>query len=104
MAREAIAELAPHEPQSPLIAIPIEHLALALAREGEASRGALLEGYADAALQHAGFEREFTEESTHGHLIALLQECLAPDDLAGRLAEGAALTPEAAVALALRAT
>jgi tetratricopeptide (TPR) repeat protein len=101
MAREAIAELAPREPESALVAIPIEHLALALARAGDSSRAAALAGYADAALRRAGFEREFTEQTTHGDLTALLRERLAPDDLARQLAEGAALTPQAAVALAL---
>ncbi len=64
---------APREPESALVAIPIEHLALALARAGETSRAAALAGYADAALQRAGFERSFTEETTHGHLTELLR-------------------------------
>jgi hypothetical protein len=61
----------------------------------------MLEGYADAALQRHGFPREFTETTTHDRLTALLRERLAPGELARLIAEGAALTPQAAIALAL---
>ena len=52
-------------------------------------------------VRRHGFEREFTETTTHDRLTALLREGLAPDELARLTAEGAALTPEAAIALAL---
>jgi hypothetical protein len=49
----------------------------------------------------SGFERELTEATTYDRLMALLRGSLSPDELARLLAEGAALTPEAAIALAL---
>jgi hypothetical protein len=96
-----IRELAPREPTHVSIAVALEPLALALALDANLTQAATLEGYAEAALRAQGFAREFTETTTHDRLMTLLAERLAPDDLAHRLAEGAALTPEAAVALAL---
>jgi hypothetical protein len=52
-------------------------------------------------MQRHGFPRGFTETATYDRLIALLLEALAPDDLARLTAEATALTPEAAIALAL---
>ncbi len=43
-------------------------------------------------LQRHGFEREFTETTTHDRLTALLRDGLAPDELARLTAEGAALS------------
>ncbi len=68
---------------------------------GDPSRAAILKGYADAALRAQGFEREFTETITHDRLSALLMERLGSDEISGRLAQGAALSPEAAIALSL---
>ena len=100
-AREAIGVRAAREPNHAHIAIAIEHLALAAVLRGDLARAAVLEGYADAALGQNGYEREFTETRTHGRLSALLLEGFAADDLAQRTADGAALTPQAAIALAL---
>ena len=100
-AREAIGIFAASEPDHAHVAIAIEHLALVLALRGDLARAATLEGYADAAFERLGFPREFTEATTHDRLTALLHEGLAPDELARLSAEGAALTPEAAIALAL---
>ncbi|MFZ0681258.1 MAG: hypothetical protein WAM84_00095, partial [Candidatus Cybelea sp.] len=75
--------------------------ALAVALRGDLARAATLEGYADAAFERQGYEREFTETTTHVRLAAILREGLALDELARPMAEGAALTPEAAIALAL---
>lgn len=100
-ANEAIRELAGREPEAAFVAIAIEHLALALALSGEVLRAVALAGYADAALQRHGYEREFTETTSHDRLSAFLREHFSPDDLARRLAEGAVLSPETAVALAL---
>jgi hypothetical protein len=52
-------------------------------------------------LQRDGFPREFTETTTCDRLTGLLRERLAPDELERLIAEGAALTPQAAIALAL---
>ena len=100
-AREAIEINAAREPDHAFVAIAIEHVALVFALRGDRAGAATLEGYADAALQRHGYPREFTETTTHDRLTALLREGLAPDELAQLSAEGAALTPETAIALAL---
>jgi tetratricopeptide (TPR) repeat protein len=100
-AREAIAIYASREPDHADIAIGIEHVALVFALRGDRARAATLEGYADAALARHGYGREFTEKTTHDRLTALLREGIPPGDLARLSAEGAALAPEAALALAL---
>jgi predicted ATPase/class 3 adenylate cyclase len=83
------------------VVMSVEPLALALALRGDLSRAATLEGYADNAMRDVGFQREFTETTTYDRLMSLLCEKLAPDDLACLLADGAALSRETAVALAL---
>ena len=98
-ARESIGIHAASEPDHVRIAMAIEHLALAVALRGDLTRAAILEGYADAAFARHGFEREFTETTTHDRLAALLCESLAADELTRLTAEGAALKPEAAIAL-----
>jgi hypothetical protein len=100
-AREAIELQAPTELDDIYVAIAIEHLALVAAVHGDLSRAAALEGYADAVLARRGFEREFTETTTYDRLTAPLREGPSSNELAGLTAEGAALTPEAAIALAL---
>jgi predicted ATPase/class 3 adenylate cyclase len=100
-AREAIGLQAPTELDDVYVGIGIEHFALVAAVRGDFSRAAALEGYADAALQRQGFEREFTESTTYNRLTALLRDGLSPDELARLTAAGAALTPEAAIALTL---
>jgi predicted ATPase/class 3 adenylate cyclase len=83
------------------IGIAIEHLALTRAMRGDLMAAARQEGYSDALFIRSGFERELTEATTYDRLMALLRGSLSPDELARLLAEGAALTPEAAIALAL---
>jgi predicted ATPase/class 3 adenylate cyclase len=100
-AREAIQIHAARDPGHALVAATIEHLALAVALGGDDARGAILEGYADAALGRCRFVREFTEATTHDRLTALLRKGLMPNELARLIAEGAALTPQAAIAVAL---
>lgn len=56
----------------------------------------------EPALTRHGFGREFDEVTRHNRVTALLREQLAPDELTRLLAEGAELSPEAAVALAVR--
>jgi tetratricopeptide (TPR) repeat protein len=99
-ARESIGIYA-RDPGHNNVAIAIQHLALVFALRGDGARAATLDGYAEAAFQRHGFLPEFTERTTHDRLTALLRETLAPEDLARMVAEGAVLTPEAAVALAL---
>ncbi|HLY02154.1 MAG TPA: adenylate/guanylate cyclase domain-containing protein [Candidatus Cybelea sp.] len=100
-AREALGIRAAREPDHVGVAIAIEHLALVFALRGDVVRAATLEGYANPAFARHGFPRELTEATTHDRLTALLPERLSPDELARLSAEGAALTPEAAIALAL---
>jgi ATP/maltotriose-dependent transcriptional regulator MalT len=99
--REAIRGLAAAEPTSPYAIISLEHLALGLALGGDHPRAALLAGYVDAAMRGGEITREFTEQTTHDRLAALLQERLGGDELERRHSEGAGLTGEAAIALAL---
>ncbi len=99
--RESIGIHAASEPDHVRVAMAIEHLALAIALRGDRACAAILEGYADAAFSRHGFERESTETTTHDRLAALLRESLAADELTRLTAEGAALKPEAAIALAM---
>jgi predicted ATPase/class 3 adenylate cyclase len=100
-AREAIGIYTAREPDHAYVTVAIEHLALVFALRGDRARAATLEGYADAAFERYGFEREFTETTTHDRLTVLLREAITPDELARLMAEGAVLTPAAAIALAL---
>jgi predicted ATPase/transcriptional regulator with XRE-family HTH domain len=100
-AREVIGVRAAREADHVYAEVAVEHLALAVALRGDLMRSATLEGYAEAAFARRGYEREFTETTTYNRLTALLREGLAPDELARLRAEGVALTPEAAIALAL---
>jgi hypothetical protein len=61
----------------------------------------MLEGYVNRAMDRQGLKRGFTEATTHDRLGVLLCEGLAREELARLTAEGAALSPEGAVALAL---
>ena len=101
-ARESIGIHGAREPDHAHVALAIDDLALALALRGERARAATLEGYADTALRRRGFERQNDDQKrTHDRLASLLRDELAPDDLARLTAEGATLTPEAAITLAL---
>jgi predicted ATPase/class 3 adenylate cyclase len=100
-ARETIAEFASDEPASLWVAIVLEQWALVFASDDDSPRAARLEGFCDAALRRAGFEREFTEATTCERLMTRLHETLAPADLERLLSEGAALSPDAAIRLAV---
>ena len=98
--RESIRSRPGGEPDHAHVAGAIEHVALAFALRGDIARAAVLGAYADAAFARHGFEREFTETTTHDGLSALLHGGITPDELARLATEGAKLTPEAAIALA----
>lgn len=100
-AREAIEIRAAHEPDRVGVAVAIEHVALIAALRGHFARAAALEGFVDAAFERNGAVREFTETTTHDCLWALLTGTVAPEELARLRADGAALAPENAIALAL---
>ncbi len=99
--REVARLYAAGEPDQVPLAYAIEVLACVHALGARFERAALLEGYADAALRRLGAVREYTENRTHDRLAKLLRDNFAPMDLERAMAEGAALSPKAAVALAL---
>jgi len=100
-ARESVASSAERDLDHSFVATAIEHLALAIALQNDLPRAAMLEGYVNRAMDRQGLKRGFTEATTHDRLGVLLCEGLAREELARLTAEGAALSPEAAVALAL---
>ncbi len=100
-AREAIAIRAAREPGHAYIASAIQPLALVFALRGDHARAATLQSYVEAAFQGRGSARTLPDRRMHDRLTALLNDALTPDELARLRAEGAALTPEAAIALAL---
>jgi hypothetical protein len=71
------------------------------ALKGNLASAATLEGYADATFRRLGSKREATERATYNKLQAALKAGLPSDEFARLTAEGAALSPEAAIALAL---
>jgi len=99
--REAIALYVAADAYHADVEIAIGNLACVHALRGDCSRAATLERYADAALQRRGYERDFTDRTTYERLTAALRAGLTPDDRRRWAAEGAALTPDAALALAL---
>jgi tetratricopeptide (TPR) repeat protein len=88
------------DPNSLFVAVALEHAALAFAIEGDLARAARFSGFAETALAKMQFQREFTEQKTLDRLLRLLAEMPA-DQLAAARAEGAALSPEAAIDEAL---
>jgi predicted ATPase/class 3 adenylate cyclase len=99
--REVARLYAAGEPDQVQVAFAIEVLACVHALRARFERAALLEGYVEAALQRLGASREFTEKRTHDRLATLLRDNVAHIDLERIMSEGAALSPRAAVALAL---
>jgi predicted ATPase len=99
-AREAIAGVAPYEPDYNYVIYAIEHVALVCARCNDVRPAAILLGYSDAALARVGAARDFNAQGTHDRLATILGEKLTADARARLTAEGAALTPEAAIAIA----
>ena len=100
VARKAIAMYVA-EPDHAHSGIAVEHLALVCALRGDVARAAVLEGYAAQTFERHGFNREFTETKTYERLVATLRERLPAADLERLTAEGAALSPEAAISFAL---
>lgn len=100
-ARESIGIRSVTEPDHSYVALAIYELALAFALRGESARAATLHGYAESALRRRGFELQLVQKKTHDRLTTLLRDAIAPDERARLTAEGAALAPDAAIALAL---
>jgi len=99
-AREALIRA--QETQSRfLVAICIEHLAVAGAVLGERTSSARLLGFSDAHYRSSGTHREPTEQQGHDRLMALLTAHFAPDEIERLTAEGAGLDERAAIDEAL---
>lgn len=98
--REAL-ELFPQDADGTLSVVAVEHLALVAALEGETERAARLAAYSDRALRDLGFSRGSSEQATRTRLEALLAERLAPAEAGASFAEGAALSADEAIVLAL---
>jgi predicted ATPase/DNA-binding CsgD family transcriptional regulator len=88
------------EPRHDLLTPAIELLAYIAAAHGDFDRAARLAGYADASVALIGYTRDYAQIAVHQRLTSLLGENVAPDKLTQKLAEGAFLTSETAVALA----
>jgi ATP/maltotriose-dependent transcriptional regulator MalT len=101
-ARESLARLVDVDPKSGLIAGALEHLALALALEGETGRAALVFGYCEAAYAAVGYLREFTERTSSERLQRLLDERLGAGEVARLRAKGVDLTVQGAIEEATR--
>ncbi|MGH7729421.1 MAG: tetratricopeptide repeat protein, partial [Vulcanimicrobiaceae bacterium] len=95
-AEKSIALYETNDPDSVMRAVAIEHLALAVALEGDLARAARLLGHTSQRFAEAGFEREYTETVTCDRLRALLAGGLTPEELARYEAEGRDYTPSRA--------
>jgi predicted ATPase/DNA-binding winged helix-turn-helix (wHTH) protein len=78
-----------------------DHLALRAALAGKTASAARLAGYADAAYAAKATPRQANETRARDRLQTLLRETSAPDELERLLAEGATMSEEEAVELAL---
>jgi predicted ATPase len=100
-ARQAIEFYGADDPEGPLTAIALEHLALGLALDGDCRTAAMLEGYSDATFKRLGFEREYTEKTSHERLAELLRQKLPQGELTDLFARGERMgAPEALAASA----
>jgi predicted ATPase/DNA-binding CsgD family transcriptional regulator len=98
-ARESIGLLSAIEPDSPNLAMAVEVLALVWALRGDCEFATILEAFANATFERHGFRREFNTVMTYDRLVDLLASSLTTDRTAELTREGAALSPEAAIAL-----
>jgi predicted ATPase/class 3 adenylate cyclase len=98
-AREVIRTLAPRESRHGLVFGSIEVIASVEAIERDARRAAVLSAYVDAGFASMGYERIGSPKLAYDRLTALLREKLPEDERVRLSAEGAALSPEAAILL-----
>ena len=82
-------------------AIATQHLATVATLSGDARRGAQLRGYVDASYRSIGYQREPTEQCTYDILMTALREELSDAEIESLAAEGAQLSEDQAVAVAL---
>ena len=98
-AREAVEQ---RDGQHPFgLVVALEHLAVIAGLSGEAERAAKLLGYTDARLRSMGLARQPTEGVGYERLRAVLATHLAANECDRRMADGAALSEEQAIELAL---
>jgi predicted ATPase/DNA-binding XRE family transcriptional regulator len=100
-AREVIGIATAH-PDDASITAAIAYLACVYAQRGEIVRAATLDGYVEATLRKLKFLPE--GKGAQEHLSKALRGRLTPDELARLMAQGAVLTADAAIALALADT
>jgi len=102
-AHETIHTLA-RQPDNFLVTGAIEGVALVDALQGRFTRAARLSSYTKLTVKNFGFKLGSHDQRNRDHLTALLEANLSPEERARFEAEGAALTPEAAVAMVLEGT
>jgi hypothetical protein len=78
-----------------------DHFSLRLAKAGLAHPAARLLGYTDGEHERFKADRQVNEARAHASLHSILSTAMAPGDLAQQIAEGAKLTEDEAVQLAL---
>ena len=98
-AAEAIAFYGSDDPDGPLAAIALEHLALCLVLGGDFQNAAILEGYSEATLKRLGFEREFTERTSRERLLDVLAKNLSDGELRALTSRGSRTSAADALAL-----
>jgi predicted ATPase/transcriptional regulator with XRE-family HTH domain len=100
VALEAFQVSSEHDRSGIYVTDAIEHAALTIALSNNPEPSAQLAGYAEAAFQRLGYQREYTERTTRARLEDLLCDKLVPIERDALLATGAMLSPEDAIALA----
>jgi predicted ATPase/class 3 adenylate cyclase len=100
-AAHGMIETLAREPDNMYVTGAIEGVALVDALLGRFTRAACLSSYTELAVKKVGYKRSESDQRRLDQLIALLEANLSPEERARLEAEGAALTPEAAVALVL---
>ena len=103
-AKRAVAEALPLARGSGTLAYLLDDLALLLALEGRERDAARVVGRADASVAERGFPRQPAEARSRERARGLLEGALGAAELLALLADGAAMTEEAAAALADRDT
>ncbi|MGA7354426.1 MAG: helix-turn-helix domain-containing protein [Candidatus Cybelea sp.] len=101
VALEAFRISSDHDRRGIFVTDAVEHAALTAALSNDLESSAKLAGYAGAAFQRLGYQREYTERKTRTRLESLLSKKLAPVEHDSLLATGATLSPEAAIGLAI---
>ncbi|MGB8909971.1 MAG: TIR domain-containing protein [Candidatus Cybelea sp.] len=97
-AYKALSFYAVSDPDGPITAIALEHLALCFAGDGDLQTAAALEGYARKTFAKLGFEREHTERASHDRLMELLERNLSEAELGSLLDRGERMEAREALA------